>query len=233
MLNYDDGPWHFISLLGCQISVRFSRLLRDYDRWYAGRAAVAKVQELGLSRENPRVQFAQLKGMADVLSLSLVHAGFRVSKVLPFGSVSDFIPFIVRRAVENRGLLGNTAIDRQCLRCDLHPMSHFPKTCHHCFNSHNLPQSMRGCCLHSGDLHISNEIFVSVVFPNIVMRSDSGWSLQDDYRKVSPCDAYTRVLLYKFVSPIRRWIAISHSSRSKWVSSFCKEVLLRLPCFET
>jgi len=72
------------------------------------------------------VQFAQLKGMADVLSLSLVHAGFRVSKVLPFGSVPDFIPFIVRRAEENRGLLGNTVIDRQCLRYDV---SYFPKIC--------------------------------------------------------------------------------------------------------
>lgn len=85
----------------------------------SGRAAAAKVQELGLSRGNPRVQFGQLKGMADVLSLSLVHAGFRVSKVLPFGSVADFIPFIVRRAEENRGLLGNTVIDRQFLRAEL------------------------------------------------------------------------------------------------------------------
>jgi proline dehydrogenase len=74
------------------------------------------------------VQFAQLKGMADVLSLSLVHAGFRVSKMLPFGSVPEFIPFIVRRAEENRGLLGNTAIDRQCLRCDIYIMSWFSKT---------------------------------------------------------------------------------------------------------
>ncbi|KAG0585708.1 hypothetical protein KC19_2G031600 [Ceratodon purpureus] len=85
----------------------------------SGRAAAAKVQELGFSRGNPRVQFAQLKGMADVLSLSLVHAGFRVSKMLPFGSVPEFIPFIVRRAEENRGLLGNTAIDRQYLRAEL------------------------------------------------------------------------------------------------------------------
>lgn len=100
--------FHFISI----VSSEFIRLLVDC----AGRAAAAKVQELGLSRGNRRVQFAQLKGMADVLSLSLVHAGFRVSKVLPFGSVSEFIPFIVRRAEENRGLLGNTVTDRQYLR---------------------------------------------------------------------------------------------------------------------
>lgn len=124
--------FHFISL----VLSEFCRLSRGCGRWFAGRAAAAKVQELGLSRGNPRLQFAQLKGMADVLSLSLVHAGFRVSKVLSFGSVSDFIPFIVRRAEENRGLLGNTVIDRQSLRCSVHPMSYFPRFVLCCFNSH-------------------------------------------------------------------------------------------------
>ena len=87
---------------------------RDY--WFAGRAAASKSQELGLSPGNPRLQFAQLKGMADVLSTSLTHAGFQVNKMLPFGTVPEFIPYIVRRAVENRGLLGNTLIDRQSIK---------------------------------------------------------------------------------------------------------------------
>jgi proline dehydrogenase len=54
--------------------------------------------------------------MADVLSMSLTHAGFQVNKMLPFGTVPEFIPYIVRRAVENRGLLGNTLIDRQSIK---------------------------------------------------------------------------------------------------------------------
>lgn len=123
--------------MDCQSSIWFIHLFRDHDGWFAGRAAAAKVEELGLSRGNPRIQFAQLKGMADVLSLSLVHAGFRVSKVLAFGSVPEFIPFIVRRAEENRGLLGNTAIDRQCLRCDYILFPTFEKLVLFCFNSHN------------------------------------------------------------------------------------------------
>lgn len=57
--------------------------------------------------------------IADVVSLSLVHVGFRVSKVLPSGSVSEFVPFNVRRAEENRRLLGIIVTDRQYLRCDL------------------------------------------------------------------------------------------------------------------
>lgn len=82
----------------------------------AGRAAATKALELGLSKGDPRVQFAQLKGMADVLSLSLAQGGFRVSKYLPFGPVREVIPYLIRRAEENRGLLGNTVIDRQMIR---------------------------------------------------------------------------------------------------------------------
>lgn len=82
----------------------------------SGRFAAKKVIELGLDKKDPRVQFAQLKGMSDSLSLALARGGFNVSKYLPFGPVAHVIPYLLRRAEENRGLLGNTKADRRRVR---------------------------------------------------------------------------------------------------------------------
>ncbi|KAI5068475.1 hypothetical protein GOP47_0016820 [Adiantum capillus-veneris] len=93
----------------------------------SGRAAAVKAESLGLLKGKPHLQFAQLKGMADGLSLALVHAGFQVSKYLPFGPVEHVMPYLIRRAEENRGLLGNTSADRARIRQELRRrfLSHF------------------------------------------------------------------------------------------------------------
>ena len=82
----------------------------------SGRAAAMKAQSLGIEKGSPNLHFAQLKGMADGLSLALANTGFQVSKYLPFGPVGHVIPYLIRRAEENRGLLGNTLADRERIR---------------------------------------------------------------------------------------------------------------------
>ncbi|KAI3876565.1 hypothetical protein MKX03_013947 [Papaver bracteatum] len=82
----------------------------------SGRVAAAKAQELGLGKSNPKLQFAQLKGMADGLSFALKNAGFQVSKYLPYGPVDMVIPYLLRRAEENRGMLSTSTIDRELMK---------------------------------------------------------------------------------------------------------------------
>ncbi|KAI3976817.1 hypothetical protein MKX01_008675 [Papaver californicum] len=82
----------------------------------SGRVAAVKAQELGLGKSNPKLQFAQLKGMADGLSFALKNAGFQVSKYLPYGPVDMVIPYLLRRAEENRGLLSTSTIDRELMK---------------------------------------------------------------------------------------------------------------------
>ncbi|CAN6300198.1 unnamed protein product [Urochloa humidicola] len=85
----------------------------------SGQLAAAHAQELGIPKGDPNLQFAQLMGMADGLSLSLRNAGFQVSKYLPYGPVEQIIPYLIRRAEENRGLLSASSFDRQLLRKEL------------------------------------------------------------------------------------------------------------------
>jgi proline dehydrogenase len=85
----------------------------------SGTKAAEKARELGIEKEKQKLQFAQLYGMADSLSFGLRNAGFQVSKYMPFGPVELVMPYLLRRAEENRGLLSASTLDRQLLRKEL------------------------------------------------------------------------------------------------------------------
>ncbi|XP_020592378.1 proline dehydrogenase 2, mitochondrial-like [Phalaenopsis equestris] len=85
----------------------------------SGKKAAAKAEELGMGRGEEKLQFAQLMGMADGLSLGLTSAGFRVSKYLPFGPVEQVMPYLLRRAEENRGFFSTSSIDRELMSKEL------------------------------------------------------------------------------------------------------------------
>ncbi|XP_042393180.1 proline dehydrogenase 2, mitochondrial-like [Zingiber officinale] len=86
---------------------------------HSGQEAARKAEELGIGKDDEKLQFAQLMGMADGLSLGLKNAGFRVSKYRPFGPVEQVIPYLLRRAEENKGVLSTSSNDRQLLRKEL------------------------------------------------------------------------------------------------------------------
>ncbi|EPS60871.1 hypothetical protein M569_13930 [Genlisea aurea] len=81
----------------------------------SGKLAARKASELGIEKSSERVQFAQLYSMAEALSYGLKNGGFRVSKYIPFGPVEQIIPYLLRRAEENRGLLSSSVLDRHLM----------------------------------------------------------------------------------------------------------------------
>ncbi|RHN50342.1 putative proline dehydrogenase [Medicago truncatula] len=85
----------------------------------SGKLAAAKAYEIGIGKVNHKLEFAQLCGMSDALSFGLSNAGFRVSKYMPFGPVEMVMPYLLRRAEENRGLLAASGFDRQLIRREL------------------------------------------------------------------------------------------------------------------
>ncbi|KAI8541836.1 hypothetical protein RHMOL_Rhmol08G0092600 [Rhododendron molle] len=95
------------------------RCFTTFVLWGIGTKAAAKARELGIEKEKQKLQFAQLYGMADALSFGLRNAGFQVSKYMPFGPVELVMPYLLRRAEENKGLLSASTLDRQLLRKEL------------------------------------------------------------------------------------------------------------------
>lgn len=104
------------SILLEMISNRPGALVLATHNVESGRIAVAKAHDLGIGKVTQKLQFAQLYGMADALSFGLRNAGFQVSKYMPFGPVEMVMPYLLRRAEENRGLLSASTLDRQLMR---------------------------------------------------------------------------------------------------------------------
>jgi proline dehydrogenase len=53
-----------------------------------------------------KILFGQLHGMGEIMSTELLRQGYSVAKYIPYGQVSEVIPYLVRRAEENGAVLG-------------------------------------------------------------------------------------------------------------------------------
>jgi proline dehydrogenase len=64
------------------------------------------MKKKSISNNDQRIFFAQLKGMADHISYNLSKSNFNVAKYVPFGSVKEVMPYLIRRANENTSING-------------------------------------------------------------------------------------------------------------------------------
>lgn len=71
------------------------------------------IEEKGISKNHPHLTFCQLYGMSDNLTFNLSHSGYVAGKYVPYGSVKDVIPYLIRRAQENTSVSGDMGREYQ------------------------------------------------------------------------------------------------------------------------
>ena len=64
------------------------------------------MNENGILKDDERIFSSQLLGMSDNISYNLALTGYNACKYVPYGPVKDVIPYLIRRAEENRSIAG-------------------------------------------------------------------------------------------------------------------------------
>lgn len=68
---------------------------------------------------HPHLHFSQLYGMSDNITFNLAHAGYNVSKYVPYGPVKDVVPYLMRRAQENTSVSGQSSRELLLLKKEI------------------------------------------------------------------------------------------------------------------
>ncbi len=77
------------------------------------------MEKHSLNKDDERVFFAQLYGMSDHISFNLAKEGYNVAKYLPYGPIKYVMPYLVRRAEENRSVAGQSSREMELVRTEL------------------------------------------------------------------------------------------------------------------
>ncbi|XP_060104986.1 proline dehydrogenase 1, mitochondrial [Heteronotia binoei] len=80
---------------------------------------IHRMAELGIHPSENKISFGQLLGMCDQITFPLGQAGFPVYKYVPYGAVNEVLPYLSRRAQENRGFMTRAKQEQHLLWAEL------------------------------------------------------------------------------------------------------------------
>ena len=77
------------------------------------------IQSKKIPKDHQHLNFCQLLGMSDHITFNLARAGYNVAKYLPYGSVRDITPYLIRRANENTSVTGDMGREAKWIKTEL------------------------------------------------------------------------------------------------------------------
>ncbi|KAF1772282.1 FAD-linked oxidoreductase-like [Phytophthora cactorum] len=80
---------------------------------------VQQMQDIGISRAAGGVYFGQLLGMCDHVSYTLGANAYKVFKYVPYGPIHEVLPYLIRRAQENSGLMSGAQLEMRMLSTEI------------------------------------------------------------------------------------------------------------------
>lgn len=78
--------------------------------------AMEIMETRSIAKNDHRIWFGQLYGMSDHITYNLAKEGYNVAKYIPFGPVSEVMPYLIRRAEENTSVAGQTSRELALLK---------------------------------------------------------------------------------------------------------------------
>ena len=73
-----------------------------------------------IQKNHNRVFISQLLGMSDHISYNASQKGYNVAKYVPYGPVKELVPYLIRRANENKSISGQVNRELENLKQEIY-----------------------------------------------------------------------------------------------------------------